>query len=51
MNAYIYNKIQILSNEPMDFKNKNYELAGLKDLPDGAIYVNEVNKKRLSYKV
>lgn len=51
MNEYMFNQIGILSDEPLEMMDKNYDLAGLKDLPDGGVYINEVNRKRLSYNV
>jgi hypothetical protein len=51
MNGYIYDKMEILSNEKMTMTQKDVTTVALKDVPDGAASIREVNKKKFSYNI
>jgi hypothetical protein len=49
MNAYIYNAVEMLTNEGLTISEKGMEPKILDNLPDGAITVKELNKRRFKY--
>lgn len=51
MNGYIYDKLEILSNEKLVMSKKDVKSPSISAVPDGAVFIKEVNKKKLSYNI
>ena len=52
MNAYLYDKLVVLSNEKFKMEEKRLKNETmLDDLPDGAITIREANNKRFKYNI
>jgi len=49
INEYIYKIVEGLNEEKIDFKDRNSEVPGLHNLPDGAFWIKEASNLKLSY--
>ena len=50
-NAYLYDTIDLLHNQEVDYSNRNFPIKHLEELPDGAMTVEEAGKRKLKYKL
>lgn len=51
LNDYILGVSEVLNAAPITFKDKNFEIPELDDLPDGAFTIRESNNSTLNYNV